>query len=112
MNELLPPPSSLTIFSVSSSDIDTEIEKRLGKVACGLKLPSSSQIYPFCHVSFLKKKIGDDTEPVTMLPVVDNQGKLRAEPIAILDKRMVRKGNHAAIQWLIHSTGQRVDEAT
>lgn len=65
-------------------------------------LPNSSKIHPVFHVSLLKKKIGQSQVPVRELPVLDSRGTLKLQPIAVLDRRIVKKNNAAAVQYLIH----------
>lgn len=56
-----------------------EILKRVGKVACELKLPNElAQVHPVFHVSVLKKYIGD--------PVNDNLF-YEDVPVKILDRK-------------------------
>ena len=50
----------------------------------------------------LKKNIGDKATPILQLFETDDKGHWRIEPLAILDRRIVKKSNDAAIQWLIH----------
>ena len=45
-----------------------------------LELPTSSQVQPIFHVSFLKKVIGDKILVQTILPELDEEGKIILEP--------------------------------
>lgn len=43
---------------------------------------------------------------------MDDKGHWRVEPVAILDKRIVKRKNVDAVQWLIHWWGTNLAEAT
>ena len=70
-------------------------------MAYELKLPEGSLIHPVFHVSLLKKKIGDATIVSSRLPVLDKEGRMQIMPIAILDRKLMKKGNRAAIAVLV-----------
>ncbi|XP_071939991.1 uncharacterized protein [Coffea arabica] len=89
-----------------------EVVEKVGEVAYRLKLPTGSKIHPVFHVSLLKKKVGNQITPVLQLPEVDGKGHLRVEPVAVLDRRIVKKRNAATVQWLIHWWGTDPAEAT
>ncbi|XP_071917995.1 uncharacterized protein [Coffea arabica] len=88
------------------------VEEKIGKVAYRLRLLASSKIHPVFHVSLLKKKIGDQISPVLQLLDIDAKGNLRLEPIAVLDRRIVKKRNVVTVQWLVHWWGTDPAEAT
>ena len=75
-------------------------------------LPISSKVHPIFHVSLLKRKLGDKVTPTLPLPETNEKGHWRVEPVAVLNRRMVKKRNAAAIQWLIHWWGTDPAEAT
>lgn len=89
-----------------------QVIERIGKVAYKLSLPQSSKIHPVFHVSLLKKKIGQSQVPVRELPVLDSRGVLKTQPVAVLDRRIEKKNNAAAVQYLVHWAGQTEEEAT
>ena len=49
-------------------------------MAYKLELPNSSRVHPFFHVSCLKKVIGDKLPFQTMLPELNEEGKIILDP--------------------------------
>ena len=72
-------------------------------VAYKLELPVEAQIHNVFHVSQLKKAVGYNG-PYIPLPSFSNQGAT-FEPLAILERKMVKRGNIAVAQLLIHWKG-------
>lgn len=72
----------------------------MGNVAYRLKLPTRSQIQPTFHFSQLKKHIGKTPNQASLL-LVGTDGDLPNEPIQVVDRRMVKKGNHVATEVLM-----------
>ena len=89
-----------------------QVIQRIGRVAYKLQLPNSSKIHPVFHVSLLKRKIGQKVVLVLQLPETNEKGHLRVEPMAVLDRRIVKKKNAAAVQWLVQWWGASPAEAT
>ncbi|GMI68447.1 hypothetical protein HRI_000514000 [Hibiscus trionum] len=86
-------------------------DDKVGKVAYKLKLPMGSRVHPTFHVSQLKKHISSD--PVQSdLPVVGSNGTIVKEPLRILDRRMVKKGNRAVTEVLVEWTNSFPEDAT
>jgi len=52
-----------------------------------LELPAYSEVHPVFHVSFLKKVISDKLPVQTILPELDEKGKLILEPEAVTETR-------------------------
>jgi Chromo (CHRromatin Organisation MOdifier) domain len=84
----------------------------VGVVAYELKLPKGSMLHPVFHVSQLKKCIGNHINPNMSLPIVSNEGKIRVESVAILDRRLVKKNNEARTEILVKWSNLDDDEAT
>ncbi|XP_019244393.1 PREDICTED: uncharacterized protein LOC109224260 [Nicotiana attenuata] len=89
-----------------------QIVRKIGKVAYELKLPQNSKIHPIFHVSQLKKKVGDKTFVAQDPPFCTEEGPIRIEPLAILDRRMVKKGNRAVTKVLVQWTNLSPEEVT
>ena len=84
----------------------------MGTVAYELKLPNSAHIHPVFHVSLLKKKLGQHVTPNPILPPVSDEGVLQMEPVAVLDRRMVKRNNGAVVQWLVQWSRTFPEDAT
>ncbi|GMI80187.1 hypothetical protein HRI_001688000 [Hibiscus trionum] len=65
---------------------------RVGKVAYELELPIDSRVHLVFYVSQLKKHIGADSCQVD-LPTIGPDGGINKEPLKILDRRIIKKGN-------------------
>ncbi|KAB2625792.1 hypothetical protein D8674_017452 [Pyrus ussuriensis x Pyrus communis] len=73
-----------------------EVLAKVGLVAYKLKLPETSKLHPVFHVSCLNKHLGIQIQPTMPLPVITDSGVLQEVPVAILDRRLVKKGHAAA----------------
>ncbi|KAJ4783151.1 polyprotein [Rhynchospora pubera] len=88
-----------------------EVIEKIGPVAYKLNLPIGSQIHPVFHVSQLKKKVGENGRLAPHLPIVGPAGKLRSEPVKILERRMIKRNNAAVVQVLVKWSNQDEDDA-
>ncbi|XP_077215876.1 uncharacterized protein LOC143850517 [Tasmannia lanceolata] len=86
--------------------------QRVGMVAYRLEVPEGSRIHSVFHVSLLKKKLGSHSVALVDLPHVDNEGRVRLEPVAILDRKMVKRGNRAVTQVLVQWSNTYPEDAT
>jgi Chromo (CHRromatin Organisation MOdifier) domain len=86
--------------------------ERIGKVAYKLNLPPSSLIHPVFHVSQLKKKLEPTIQPHLIHPLVGRQGELKLEPVAILDRRMIKKNNQPMVEILVQWFNLHAEDAT
>jgi hypothetical protein len=89
-----------------------QISKRIGMMAYELKLPEGSLIHPVFHVSLLKRKIGDAIIMSSKLPLSDKEGRMQIVPIAILDRKLMKKGNGAATVVLVQWSNLNQEDAT
>jgi ribosomal protein S19E (S16A) len=78
-----------------------EILEKVGQVAYKLNLPSGSSIHDVFYVSQLKKKLGTTVTVGTRMPLVSSEGRVKLEPIAILDRRVVKKNNQVEVEVLV-----------
>ena len=89
-----------------------QVIERVGKVAYKLDLPGSVKLHPVFHVSLLKKKLGQQVTPIPTLPPVSDEGMLQMEPVAVLERRMVKRNNKAVVQWLVQWSRTFPEDAT
>ena len=64
-----------------------KVLQNIGTMVYELELPASSRVHPVFHVSFLKKVIGDKILVQTILPELDEEGKIILEPKAVTETR-------------------------
>ncbi|GKE51763.1 retrotransposable element Tf2, partial [Tanacetum coccineum] len=82
------------------------IVEKVGTVAYKLELPSNGQVHPVFHVSQLKMCRGNSLK-MGLLPHCGEDGLLSVQPERILDKRIGKLNNKAAVyvlvKWASHS---------
>jgi hypothetical protein len=66
-----------------------KVLQKIGTMAYKLEFPSSSRVHPIFHVSFLKKVIRDNILVQTILPELDEEGKIILDPESITDTRIL-----------------------
>lgn len=84
----------------------------VGPVAYKLALPDSSKIHPVFHVSLLKKRLGNHAVVQTSLPSTSADGQLQLEPLAVLDRKMVKRHNKPCTMLLVQWTNSIPEDAT
>ncbi|GJW34264.1 retrotransposable element Tf2 [Tanacetum coccineum] len=102
---------SLAGKSRSEREFDLETW-RVGKVAYKLQLPASAQIHHVFHVSQLKKYKGPTPMFPGQLPTLSTKGLMIEEPFAVLDMRIAKGGNVAAVYVLIQWANGTPADAT
>jgi hypothetical protein len=70
-------------------------------MAYKLELPASSRVHQVFHVSCLNKVIGDKSPVQTILPELDEEGKIILEPKDITDTRIRQLRNRSISEYLI-----------
>jgi len=81
-------------------------------VAYKLLLPESANIHLVFHVSQLKRHVESHAVPNPNLPLVDSDGKIKTEPVAILERRLVARNHEPVVQWLIQWLNLASEDAT
>ena len=61
--------------------------QKIGTMAYKLELSASLRVHPIFHVSCLKKVIGDKLPVQTILPELDEEGKIILEPEVVTNTR-------------------------
>ena len=64
-----------------------KVLQNIGTMAYKLELPTSLRVHPIFHVSCLNKVIGENIPVQTILPELDEEGKIILEPEAVTEKR-------------------------
>ena len=85
------------------------VEDKVGTTAYKLKLPAEVEIHPVFHVSQLKKSIPASVTAITTLPALPHTPPV---PIAILDRKLVKRGNSAVTKILVQWSDKLPEEAT
>lgn len=80
------------------------IDAKIGAIAYGLLLPADVLIYPIFHVSQLKRCMEVPTI-IAYPPVFHLSSPYCPTPEAILERRLVKKGNRAVGQVLVKWSG-------
>ena len=89
-----------------------QVISRIGSMAYRLQLPESSQIHLVFHVSQLKKMVGATaTTCATLLPT-GSDGQMLVSPVAILDRKVVKRRNQAVAQVLVQWSNSTPKDAT
>ncbi|XP_074298103.1 uncharacterized protein LOC141628919 [Silene latifolia] len=76
-----------------------------------LNLPAHARVHPVFHVSQLRKHHGP-APVVASIPIVDENLQLRAEPVAVLERKMSRKGMGYEVYLLVHWSNGTQEDAT
>ena len=86
------------------------VKDKIGSVAYQLEFPADVQIHDIFHVSRLKKAYGSNWQ-YNPLPAT-RETAAKSEPLKILERRMVKRGNQAAAQVLVQWKNSSTVEAT
>ena len=77
-----------------------------------LELPATSRVHVVFHVSCLKKVIGDKNPIQTILPELDEEGKVILEPEKISVTRTKQLRNRVITEYLIKWKNLSVEDST
>jgi hypothetical protein len=89
-----------------------KVLQRIGSMAYKLELPPSSRVHPIFHVSFLKKVMDNKIPVQTILPEINEEGKIILEPETILETRIKQLRNRAITEYLVKWKNLPVEEVT
>lgn len=91
-----------------------QVSAVIGKVAYKLKLPSEAKIHNVFHVSQLMAFKGTLPMAVHIPTVFQGQtaDRMTIQPVAILDRKIVKAQNGAQVQYLVQWLGFPTHEAT
>ena len=86
--------------------------QNIGTMTYKLELPASSQVHPVFHVSCLKKVIGENLPVQTILPELDEEGKIILEPEAVMETRTRQLWNRSILEYLIKWKNLPTEDST
>ena len=78
-----------------------KVLQNIGSIAYKLELLAYSRVHPVFHFSCLKKVIGDKLPIQTMLPELDEEGKIILEPEEITEIWTRQLRNRSISEYLI-----------
>ena len=81
-------------------------------MAYKLELPASSRVHPVFHVSCLKKVISDKIPVQTMLPELDEEGKIILEHEVVIKIRIFQLRNQSISEYLIKWKNLPAEDST
>ena len=88
------------------------IIRRVGEMAYELELPTDSRVHYVFHVSRLKKALGQHFVPSTVLPSLDDEGKLVLVPECIIDSRERQLRRRTIREYLVKWRDLPKEDAT
>ena len=86
--------------------------QKIGTMAYKLELPASSRVHQVFHVSCLKKIIAENIPVQTMLPELDEEGKIILEPEAVTERRTRQLRNRSILEYLIKWKNLPTEDST
>ncbi|XP_070020956.1 uncharacterized protein LOC142178442 [Nicotiana tabacum] len=78
-----------------------KIEQKIRSIAYRLQLSLKSQIHPVFHVSQPKRRIGSTIVLAQQPSLCDMEGKVLIQPVAILQRKMIRVNNGVGVKVLV-----------
>ena len=89
-----------------------KVLQKIGTMAYKLELPASSRVHPVFHVSCLKKVIGNKIPVQTILPELDEEGKIILDPEVITETRIRQLRNRSISEYLIKWKNLPAEDST
>ena len=89
-----------------------QIIQKIGKVTYKLDLPKESKIYLVFHISFLKKKIGNQVNSNPRLLTMMGNGTMAPEPYKIIERRLKKKRDRVGVDLLLQWNETNKEDAT
>ena len=89
-----------------------QILQKVGAVSYKLALPPESRLHPVFHVSCLKMKLGPNKHSIPTLPLVDDDGQVSSEPVAVLQSRTKSLRSRVVTEVLVQWLGCSPENAT
>ena len=86
--------------------------QNIGTITYKLELRASSRVHPVFHVSCLKKVVGENIPVQTILPELDEEGKIILEPEAVTETRTQQLRNGSISEHLIKSKNLPTEDST
>ena len=86
--------------------------QKIGTMAYKLELLASSRVHPVFHVSCSKKVIGENIPVQTILPELDEEGKIILEPEAVTETRTRQLRNRSISEYLIKWKNLPTEDST
>lgn len=75
--------------------------EKVGSLSYKLLLPEGVNIHPVFHVSQLKKHLGSHAVLEPGLPLVGDDGRIKTEPLNVLETRSLPRNKVLVTQWLV-----------
>jgi hypothetical protein len=75
--------------------------EKIGSLSYKILLPKGVKIHPVFHVSQLKKHLGKNAVPQQEIPLVTPDGKIKTEPMKVLETRSLPRNGVLVTRWLI-----------
>lgn len=78
-----------------------KVLQKIGSIVHKLELPEDVIVHLAFHVSLLKKKLSEKEVTTTTLPTMDHAGRVKIVPVAILDKKLIKRDKRAVVMGLV-----------
>ena len=89
-----------------------KVLQKIGTMAYKLELPAASRLHPVFHVSCLKKVIGENLPVQTILPELDEEGKIILELEVVIEIRTRQLRNRSISEYLIKWKNLSTEDST